>query len=223
MAKKRLALIHTVNWYYKVINIPFVDPWLKENPDIEVFNIMDDSLLAESLENKGATPAVIKRIQFYFMAAEAMGADVAMCTCTTVALASRTARNYVSIPVFNIDEPMARQAVHMGTKLGIVATVPTSPAATQRLLEYEAEQAGKSIDIQIVCNEKAFTHLQQGEVARHDQLVHQEMDKLAEKVDVLVLGQISLAQVKHETKVPVLQVGHSGFAEAKRLLDQVAR
>lgn len=47
------------------------------------------------------------------------------------------------------------------------------------------------------------------------------MDRLAEKVDVLVLGQVSLAQIKHSTKVPVLQVGDSGFAEAKRLLDQV--
>jgi Asp/Glu/hydantoin racemase len=221
MAKKRLALIHTVNWYAKVINIPFADPWLQENPDFEVFNIMDDSLLAESLESGAATPAVIKRLQFYFMAAEAMGADVAMCTCTTVALGSRTARNYVSIPVLNIDEPMAKEAVRMGTRLGIVATVPTSPAATARLLQYEASQIGKSIEILVECDEEAFEYRQQGDVPRHDERVHAVMDRLAEKVDVLVLGQISLAQIKHTASVPVLQVGDSGFAEAKRLLDQV--
>lgn len=72
-------------------------------------------------------------------------------------------------------------------------------------------------------NEKAFEHLQRGEVQQHDELVYREVDKLAKEVDVLVLGQISLAQMRHETRVPVLQVGHSGFAEAKRLLDQVAR
>ena len=223
MAPKKLALIHTVNWYSKVINIPFVDPWLKENPDFEVFNIMDDSLLKESLDHGGATPAVIKRLQFYFMAAEAMGADVAMCTCTTVALGSRTARNFVSIPVFNIDEPMAKEAVRLGTRLGIVGTVPTSPAATQRLLEYEASLIGKPIEIIVECDEKAFEYRQQGDIPKHDQRVHAVMDKLAEKVDVLVLGQISLAQIQHETKVPVLQVGHTGFAEAKRLLNQVKK
>jgi len=223
MAPKKLALIHTVNWYSKVINIPFVDPWLKENPDFEVFNIMDDSLLQESLDHGGATPAVIKRLQFYFMAAEAMGADVAMCTCTTVALGSRTARNFVSIPVFNIDEPMAKEAVRLGTRLGIVGTVPTSPAATQRLLEYEASLIGKPIEIIVECDEKAFEYRQQGDIPKHDQRVHAVMDKLAEKVDVLVLGQISLAQIQHETKVPVLQVGHTGFAEAKRLLNQVKK
>jgi Asp/Glu/hydantoin racemase len=218
MPRKTLALIHTVNWYDKVITTPFVTPWLKKNPDVRVFKLMDDSLLCESLENKCATAPVIKRLQFYVLAAEAMGADVAMITCTTVGDASRIARQYVSIPVFNIDEPMARQAVRQGRRLGIIATVPTSPAATRRLLERSAQEAGTSIEISVACNEEAFACLQKGDVQRHDQLVHVEMDRLAEKVDVLVLGQISLAQIRHETRVPVLQVGHSGFEEARRLL-----
>lgn len=223
MKAKRLALIHTVNWYQKVITTPFVEPWLKENPQVEVFNIMDDSLLSESLANHGATPGVIKRLQFYVLAAESMGADVAMITCTTVGEASWIARKYASIPVFNIDEPMAREAVRLGRRLGIVATVPTSPMATRRLLARAAEEAGLPIQIEIVLNEEAFEHLQKGEIERHNELVHREMDQLAERVDVLVLGQISLAQIKHETRVPVLQVGHSGFAEARRLLNAITR
>lgn len=218
VAKKKLALLHTVRWFDSVITTPFIEPWLKENPDIEVFNIMDDSLLAESLDHGSATPAVLKRLQHYFMAAEAMGADAAMCTCTTVAQASITARNYVSIPVFNIDEPMAKDAVRLGTRLGIVATVPTSHLATQRLLEQEAQQLGKTIEVFVECDEKAFEHRLRGEIDKHDKRVHEVMDRMAEKVNVLVLGQISLAQINHTTRVPVLQVGHSGFAEAARLL-----
>ncbi|NLX14947.1 MAG: Asp/Glu racemase [Phycisphaerales bacterium] len=216
--KKRLALIHTVTWYGKVITEPFVKPWLAANPDIEVFNIMDDSLLADSLTHGGATPEVIKRLQYYLLAAEAMNADAAMITCTTVGEASRIARSYISIPVFNIDEPMAREAVQMGDRLGILATVPTSVAATKTLLEYEAARAGKKVSIEVGLSVEAFNSLVQGNIARHDELVCAEADKLAEKVDVLVLGQISLAQVRHQTRVPLLQVGHSGFAEAKRLL-----
>jgi Asp/Glu/hydantoin racemase len=195
-----------------------VKPWLERNPDVHVFNIMDDSLLCESLAHGCATAPVIKRLQFYVLAAEAMGADVAMITCTTVGEASRIARQFASIPVFNIDEPMARQAVRMGRRLGIIATVPTSPAATRRLLERCAQEAGVAIEISIGINEEAFSELQKGNVRRHDELVHTEMDRLSEKVDVLVLGQISLAQIRHETRVPVLQVGHSGFEEARRLL-----
>lgn len=223
MKTKTLALIHTVSWYEKSVNGPFVVPWLKKNPDVRVFNIMDDSLLCESLAHHRATNNVLKRIQFYALAAEAMGADVAMCSCTTVGEATRIARQYTSIPVFNIDEPMAREAVRQGRKLGIIATVPTSPAATQRQLEYAAADAGVKISVKIAVNEKAFAHLQAGEIERHNELVHREMDKLAPKVDVLVLGQISLAQIQHKTRVPVLQVGHSGLAEARRLLNQVEK
>lgn len=223
MKIKTLALIHTVNWYNKSVNAPFVEPWLKRNPDVRVFNIMDDSLLAESLAHGGATPEVIKRIQFYVLAAEAMGADVAMCSCTTVGEATRIARQYASIPVFNIDEPMAREAVRLGRRLGIVATVPTSPAGTLRQLNYAAQEAGVRIKTLVAVNERAFAHLQKGEIEQHNELVHREMDRLAPKVDVLVLGQISLAQIRHETRVPVLQVGHSGLAEARRLLDLAGR
>ena len=220
MKTKTLALIHTVSWYDKSVISPFVKPWLERNPDVQVTNIMDDSLLAESLAHHGATPSVIKRIQFYVMAAEALGADVAMCSCTTVGEATRIAREYASIPVFNIDEPMAREAVRLGKRLGIIATVPTSPAATQRQLERAAQAAGRTISIKIAVNEKAFAHLQRGEIEQHNELVHREMDKLAKKVDVLVLGQISLAQIQHKSRVPVLQGGHSGLAEARRLLDR---
>jgi len=219
MKQKTLALIHTVNWYDKSVINPFVTPWLAKNPDVRIVNIMDDSLLSESLSNGGATRPVLKRIQFYVLAAEAMGADVAMCTCTTVGEAVRAARMYASIPVFNIDEPMAHEAVRLGRRMGIVATVHTSPAATQRQLLRAAEEAGISIEIKIALNEKAFEHLQKGEIQKHNALVQQEMDRLAKDVDVLVLGQISLAQIKHQARVPILQVGRSGLAEARRLLD----
>jgi len=222
MKTKTLALIHTVRWYDKVITVPFAEPWLKQNPDVQIFNIMDDSLLAECLGQGKATKSSLKRLQLYVMAAEEMGADVAMITCTTVGEAARIARQYASIPVFNIDEPMSRQAVRQGRRIGVVATVPSSPTATKRLLERCAEEAGTSVNIEVVLNERAFEHLQRGEIEAHDRLVCEELDRLAERVDVLVMGQISLAQVRHETRVPIYQVGHTGFAEARRLLDEVA-
>src|SRR5262245_41553667 len=156
MKQKTLALIHTVNWYAKSVIDPFATPWLAKNPDVRIVNIMDDSLLSESLSNGGATRAVLKRIQFYVLAAEAMGADVAMCTCTTVGEAVRAARVYVSIPCFNIDEPMAHEAVRLGRRMGIIATVPTSPAATRAQLLRAAEETGVSIEIKVALNERAF-------------------------------------------------------------------
>ncbi len=221
--KKKLGMIHTVTWYDKSVIEPFAKGWLQQNPDVECFNIMDDSLLTESLAHGGPTAAVKRRIIHYALAAEAAGADVIMCSCTTMGEATWMARELVSVPVFNIDEPMAREAVRTGVRLGILATVPTSAPATRRVLEREARAAGKEISLQTVINEEAFRHLLAGDIDRHNALVHAEMDTLAKSVDAIVLGQISLAQIKHKTRVPVLQVGHSGFAEARRLLDQIPR
>jgi hypothetical protein len=36
---KKLALLHTVNRYAKVITEPFVLPWLGTHPDVEIINI----------------------------------------------------------------------------------------------------------------------------------------------------------------------------------------
>lgn len=222
MSGKVLALIHTVKAYDRLGIGPLLDSWLEQNADVEVFNIADDSLLSESVAHDGPTPAVIKRLQLYFLAAEAMGADAAVCTCTTVGEATRIARQYLSIPVLNIDEPMAREAVTAGRTLGIVATVPTSPAATQRVLDRAAADAGVAISTRVSIVPDAFDHVQRGDVERHDELVCREIERVAREVDVVVLGQISLSRVRCDAKAPVLQVGESGLAEARRLLDSKA-
>ena len=159
-----------------------------------------------------------RRIVNYCFMAENAGADAVMVTCTTVNEAVAIARPMMKIPVFNIDEPMARKAIKAGRKFGLIGTLYTSPIGTQRLLLQEAALAKKDIDIKIVVNEPAFAALMAGRVEEHDALVIQEMDKLAKECDVIILGQISLAQVQHDPGKPVFQVGRSGYAEAERLL-----
>ncbi|MDO8542769.1 MAG: aspartate/glutamate racemase family protein [Opitutaceae bacterium] len=218
---RTLAMLHTVHWYKQSVIEPFAEAWLAANPDIHAINIMDDSLLAESLEHGGPTAAVIARMGLYVAAAVRCGADVIMSSCTTMGVAIEQAQKSCPVPLFNIDEPMAREAVRLGRRLGILATVPTSAPATRRLLQREALAAGKSIEIETVINEPAFSALLAGNRAEHDRLVHAEMNRLASQVDVIVLGQISLAQIQHRPGVPVLQVGHSGFAYARQLLNEV--
>jgi aspartate/glutamate racemase len=216
--KKKLALIHTVSWYDKSVLEPFGREFAERNPDVETIHIMDDSLLTESLAHGGPTPAVIRRVVLYAMAAESAGANVIMCSCTTMGEATRTARKFMSVPLFNIDEPMAREAVAAGRRIGIVATVPTSAPATRALLEAEAQRCGRKIAIETAINEQAFQHLLAGRMEEHDTLVRAEIDRLAPGVDVIALGQISLSKLHHQAQVPILQVGRSGFAEARRLL-----
>ena len=71
-------------------------------------------------------------------------------------------------------------------------SIPINPCFVGRL-QWDhhlltAAEAGASVEIEIAVNEQAFEHLQKGEIDRHNELVHQEMDRLAERVDVLVSG-----------------------------------
>ena len=215
---KKLALIHTVDWFQMSVINPFAKPWLDKTPGVEIQNYCDDTLLKESLAYGKATPNVLRRIVQYAICAENAGADAVMVTCTTVNEAAQIARKLLNIPVFNIDEPMAYEAVELGEKIGIVATVPTSAPATQRLLKNAAMEKNKKIEIETVINEEAFRALMSGDRKTHDELVHKEIDKLAKKVDIIALGQISLAQIRYDCGKPILQVGESGFAEAARIL-----
>lgn len=220
---RTLVMIHTVHWYDQSVINPFAKRWLDANPDVRAINLMDDSLLSESLKAGGPTSAVIERMGLYVRAAVIAGADVIMSSCTTMGAAIERARPSCPVPLFNIDEPMGRTAVSKGKRIGILATVPTSAPATRRLLEREAKLQGKSIEIETVIDPDAFAALLTGDRAGHDRLVHADMDRLAEKVDTIVLGQISLAQIQHRpVGVSVFQVGHSGFEHARELLNGVA-
>lgn len=217
---RTFVMIHTVHWYDQSVINPFAKRWLEANTDVRAINIMDDSLLAESLEHGGPTDAVIERMGLYVQAAVLAGADVIMSSCTTMGKAIERARTSCPVPLFNIDEPMGRAAVALGKRIGILATVPTSAPATRRLLEREAQAQGRSIEIETVIDQPAFAALLADDRAEHDRRVHAEMDRLAERVDVIVLGQISLAQIQHRPAgVPVLQVGYSGFEHARELLN----
>lgn len=217
--KKRLGLIYTINNFKDIIYNPFAKPFLDENPDVEIINIVDDSLLKETLASGQITNDVCRRILSYALCAENAGADVVMVTCTSVNEAAKYARKFTRIPVFNIDEPVAKAAIRAGSRIGVLATLPTSPKATIRLLNEEAELQGKKIETITSVVEGAFDILCSGDRKKHDELVAEALYKLADQVDVVTFAQISMSLVPHKDPgKPVFKIGKSGFEEAKRLL-----
>lgn len=218
--KKRLFLIHTINKFMEIIYNPFGKPFQEENPDIEIYNICDDTLLLETLDAGQLTNNVSMRILSYAKAAESAGADVVMVTCTSVNEAAKYARKFSNVPVFNIDEPVAKMTVDAGTKIGVLATLPTSPKGTVRLLREEAERQGKEIEIVTKVVDGAYDILVAGDRKKHDEMVVEALYQLAEEVDVITFAQISMSLVPHDDcGVPIYKIGTSGFEEAKRLLD----
>lgn len=218
---KKLALIHTVNNFKEIIYDPFGKKFAEQNPDIEVVNFMDDTLLQETLKAGQCTKAVMRRIYSYVENAASIGCDCAMVTCTSMNAATKAIRPVVSIPLFNIDEPVAKAAVANGKKIGVLATLPTSPKATVQLLKEEAAATKKDIEIVTKVAEGAFDVLCAGDRKKHDEMVCECLYQLAKEVDLICFAQISMSLLKHEDcGVPIYKIGPSGFEHAKIIMNK---
>lgn len=216
---KTLYTINTVNNFMEIIYNPFVAPFGKENPEIQIYNIMDDSLLSDTRKYDGMTPAIASRMLNYAKAAEASGADGILVTCTSVNQATKMIRPLLSIPILNIEEPVAEMAA-AGKRIGILATLPTSPGAIARVIQEKADDAGKEIEIVSKVAEGAFDVLCAGDRAKHDEMVCQALYQLAKEVDCIAFAQISMSLLRHDpVDVPLFKIGPSGLDRIKSLME----
>ena len=213
---KTLYTINTVNNFMGMIYEPFGKVFEEKNPDVKIYNIMDDSLLVDTRTYNGMTPTIASRMLNYAKAAEASGADGVLVTCTSVNEATKFIRPLMNIPILNIEEPVAEMAVKNGKKIGILGTIPTSPAALGRVVQEKAAELGKEIELVPVVAEGAFDVLCAGDVKKHDEMVCESLEKLAKEVDVIAFSQISMSLIDlPETEVPVYRIGESGFQKIK--------
>ena len=127
--KKKLALIHTSMVFVKAETM-MSDIFAEVMPDVELVNIVDDSLLPDVMAAGEITPAVQRRMTAYVKAAQETGADAVFSLCSSLGPAIDVARKEVSIPVIKIDDAMAEKAVEMAERIGVMATVATTRAIT---------------------------------------------------------------------------------------------
>ena len=82
-------------------------------------------------------------------------ARVVVCTCSTIGdVAERAA---TKVPTLRVDRPMARRAVALGARIGVVAALESTLVPTKRLVEEEAAAAGEQPAIELVVVDGAWT------------------------------------------------------------------
>lgn len=220
---KKLYTINTneAEVFLDVIYNPFLATFKANNPDIDVKNIIDDSLLNDTRLYGGMTTAIANRMFHYARGAEDSGAAGVLVTCTSVNKATKMIRPLLNIPILNIEEPVAEMAVASGPRIGILATLPTSPKAIIEVIREKAAEAGSEISVVVKVADGAFDVLRSGDRARHDEMVAQALYELAEEVDCIAFAQISMSMLKYDEAkvgVPVFKIGHSGFDRIKELM-----
>ena len=156
-------------------------------------------------------------------AAAQIGADAVLVTCSTISPCVDAIRPTVPMPVLKIDEAMIAEAVRLGHKIGVAATAATTLEPTRSLLEEAAARAGKTVEVELVFVDAALPALLAGDAATHDRLLKAAVLTLAERSDVVVLAQASMARVltvipEAERPVPILSSPHLALAQVRELL-----
>ncbi len=219
MARKTLALIHT-----SATLVPVFQQLCKAQlPNVDTFNIVDDSLV-RAIGAKGALTAdIARRVEAYITSAEAGGADFILVTCSSIGPAVEASAPFCAVPVLRVDQPMADGAVAAGRRIGVIATLPTTLIPTSDLVRRRAVLAGKEIELTSRLVDGAFSALMAGDAATHDSLVANALRELGAHVDVILLAQASMARVvdtlaAEDRRVPIFASPPTAIAHLATVL-----
>ncbi len=191
MKRKTLGLVHT-----SATLVPIFEELRKLHmPEVDTFNLADDSLIKDVIRRGELTPATARRVVEHVGSAAAAGADCILVTCSSIGRAVEAAAALTSVPVLRVDQPMADEAVRIGGRIGVIATLPTTLEPTADLVRRRAEMAEQQIELRTRLCEGAFEALMSGDAARHDTMVANALRELSSMVDVIVLAQASMARV----------------------------
>ena len=168
----------------------------RELPGIRLINIMDSSLIQDVIQAGEVTKPVVKRMLGYFYCAQATGADLIVNTCSSVGDVTDMADQVIDTPLMRIDQPMVRLAVETAERIGVMATLPTTLEPTLRLVRQSADQTGKKVEVINGLCEGAYQALVSGDAKEHDASILRTAKSLADKVDVILLAQGSMARME---------------------------
>lgn len=204
---KKIAILHTSFVFVSVE--PIITDLIAELiPDAEVIHFVDSDVLATVVREEGISPRSEERMTRLAQAAEAAEADMIFSACSSLGPALDVAARAVHTPVVKIDEAMAIRAAREGTRIGVLATVPTTLGPTSDLIQARADDNGRDVSIEQRLAEGAFAVLMSGDRAGHDSMVIEQAMDLARSVDMIVLAQASMSRLAdvlaEQTGVPVL-------------------
>lgn len=220
MPKKKVVLIHT-----SPVSLNDLKNLFQEIlPDVEMVNIIDDSLLEEVKTHGGLTPGIINRMCNYVSIANSMNPDLIFNQCSSVGDAFELARKQVSCKTLRIDEPMAEAAVKLGGRIGVIATVESTVKPSCELIISKSVQLGTKVTVVPYLVDGALDILmKEHDLDKHNQLVKEKIELAERECDVVVLAQGSMTAilpVLGQTEKPVLTSPRLAVERIKQLLEE---
>lgn len=159
---------------------------------VELYSLQDPSILAEVREAGYVTAAPAARLISMYMQAVQAGCDAMLNLCSSVGEVADSVQDvakYIGVPIVRVDEEMCREAVRIGTRIGVMATLPTTLEPTKGTVRRMARECGKAVELVDCLVDGAFGLDQDQFKARMAEMAA----TIADRVDVIVFAQGSMA------------------------------
>jgi len=164
-------------------------------PRTRIVTVVEPSLLADAQRTGPGTPSIQRRIVGSLDELAADGADVVVCTCSTIAGEAEKLYAHRAVPLVRIDRPMAQAAVASGSRLAVVAALESTLQPTVRLLRETARKRQTQVEITTHVSVDAWAHFTSGDLPNYYATVARTCAGIVGSCDAIVLAQASMAPV----------------------------
>lgn len=159
---------------------------------VEMVSYQDPSILADVREAGYVTAAPAARLIGMYMEAVQAGVDAMLNLCSSVgevADCAQDAARYIGVPIVRVDEEMCREAVRKGSKIAVMATLPTTLEPTKNTVLRVAREMGKHVELIDALVDGAFGLDQE----QFKDLMAKKAGEVAAGADVILFAQGSMA------------------------------
>lgn len=217
-----LAFVHTAEQHVARFDALLA----RQAPGLQARHWVDAALLAQAQALGPDHPAVVARTQALVRAAAQAGAQVVVCTCSTVGAAAEATPTDGRWLAQRLDRAMADLAVQQGPRVLLVAALASTVAPTAQLLASSAQHLQRPLQVQPLLVAEAWPLWQAGDATGYRACVGQALRQALAKpgpltADAVVLAQASMAELAPslaDLGVPVFSSPDTGLASALQAL-----
>ena len=200
-----VGFLHTAHAHVRV----FRDLLNERDDTVADRHLVDTGLLASARTNgvDSVRPALQDRLRRLV----GEGADVVVCTCSTLGPTAKVVGAEMGLRVVRVDRPMAEAAVLAGRRIAVVSSLAEAAATVVPLLRECAQTTERAVQLIEVPCPNTWSSFESGDLLTYTasvaDAVREQVRALEPPVDVVVLAQASMvdaAPLLRDLHVPVL-------------------
>ncbi|WP_052400582.1 aspartate/glutamate racemase family protein [Oceanobacillus jeddahense] len=189
--------------------------------NVTATHFIDETLMEDIRRDRHVKEEHVQRIVDLLEKARTSSVDGIALACSSFTPYVDHFQQMFDFPIVSIDLGMLKKAVQIGGQIGIIATLEAAKDTTTHILNDIADDMNKEIRVYPMLSKQAAETINSGNTEAFKNIIQKEVKDLSEKVDVIVIAQMSITaglDLTFEYKAPVLTGGEYCLKELTDIL-----